>query len=370
MSRGVPAMTVPAAAPTRMGADEAAAVHSAIKRVLDEGPWIGGPAIDEFETKFAEASGIAHVIGTGNGTDALVLALLSLALPTASGVLVAANEGGYAASAARMIGLVPVVMDVDEQTMEPTAELAERAWRPGVSALVVTHLHGNPVDLAELDDWCRGLDIRLIEDCAQAHGAIRDGRQVGTTGDAAAFSFYPTKNLGTAGDAGAVGFADSGVADRAKALRQYGWGERHRVDIPGGRNSRLDPLHAAILTARLPWLPERNERRRRIAERYRAAIEGSEMKLLGDPRSSVVHHAVVATSDRDALARYLAAHGVTTAIHYPYLLGEMPGLEVEGDPTPHAARWRDRILSLPSFPELTEEEIDAVESALASWGSR
>jgi dTDP-4-amino-4,6-dideoxygalactose transaminase len=361
---------VPTAAPSRMGDDEAVAVRAAMRRVLDDGPWVGGPAVEEFESVFAAVCGTAHVVGTGNGTDALALAMLALRLPAGSRVLVAANDGGFSATAARMSGLVPLAMDIDVRTMEPTAELAERAWIPSVSALVVTHLHGDPVGLGELDAWRRRRGVTLIEDCAQAHGAAREGRRVGTTGDAATFSFYPTKNLGTVGDAGAVGFADPAAAERARSLRQYGWGARHRAELPGGRNSRMDPMHAAILTARLPWLEARNARRRSIADRYRLAVEGSDLAVLGDSRYTVAHHAIVVSPRRDALTGHLATRGIGTAVHYPYLLNEMPGLEVEGDPTPNAAEWRDRILSVPCFPEMTDGEVDRVVDALRSWDAR
>lgn len=370
MRNGSTTSAVPAAAPTRMGSDEAAAVRAAMSRVLEDGPWVGGPAVEDFETAFATASGLLHVVGTGNGTDALALAMLSLDLREGSRVLVAANEGGYAATAARMCGLVPLAMDIDELTMQPTVELADRAWAPSVSAIVITHLHGDPVGLSELDAWRRHRGLSLIEDCAQAHGALHEGRHVGSTGDAAAYSFYPTKNLGTVGDAGAAGFADAAAAERARSLRQYGWGARQRPELRGGRNSRLDPMHAAILTARLPWLEARNTRRRSIADRYRVAIDGSSLTMIGDSRYTVAHHAVVISPERSALAEHLAAHGVATAIHYPYLLGEMPGLEVEGGPTPHASAWRDRILSLPCFPEMTDVEVDHVVDALRSWDAR
>jgi len=361
---------VPAAAPSRMGAEEARAVRAAIDRVVASSHWVGGPLVDEFETAFRSAMGVGQVVATGNGTDALALGMLALELPVGSKILVAANEGGYAATAARMCGLVPVSMDVDIDTMQPSAELAERAWSPAASAIVVTHLHGDPVDVAELDRWRRSRGLRLIEDCAQAHGANRDGHPVGSSGDAAAFSFYPTKNLGTMGDAGAVAFADPAAADRAHSLRQYGWRTRYRPELAGGRNSRMDPMHAAVLTARLPWLAERNARRRRIADRYRQAIVGSDLAMVGDARHSVAHHAVVAAPHRSALIAHLERHGVATAIHYPYLLTEMPGLAVEGDATPNASHWRDRILSLPCFPELTEGEVDHVVTALEEWRAR
>ena len=312
-----------------------------------------------FERAFAAYVGTEPglTVGVGNGTDALVLAMAALRLPAGSGVLVAADDGGYAATAARMAGLVPVATDVGPRG--PTVETAADGMRADVTALVVTHLHGDAVPLAELDQWRRDNGLFLIEDCAQAHGLRVDGRHVGLTGDAATFSFYPTKNLGAVGDAGAVLFADPASADRARSLRQYGWGERFRADLPGGRNSRLDPVQAAVLVARLPFLDARNTRRRAIAARYAEHVE-----LHGDRNTSVAHHAVALADDRDRLAAGLATRGVDTAVHYPWLVTEMPGLEMAPAPTPQAARMRDRILSLPCFPELTDAEVDQVCEAL------
>jgi dTDP-3-amino-2,3,6-trideoxy-4-keto-D-glucose/dTDP-3-amino-3,4,6-trideoxy-alpha-D-glucose/dTDP-2,6-dideoxy-D-kanosamine transaminase len=273
---------------------------------------------------------------------------------------VSADEGAYAATAARMAGLVPVVMDLDPGSRTATASTAERARRPHVQALVVTHLHGDAVPLDGLDAWRREHGLALVEDCAQAHGLRVDGRHVGSTGDAATYSFYPTKNLGAVGDGGAVLFEDTEVAERARALRQYGWGARYRVEHARGRNSRLDPIQAAILSARLPHLDRRNERRRAIAARYAAHAD-----LLADPATTVAHHVVVLSDERDALAAALAARGVETAVHYPWLVTEMPGLGVAPASTPSAAARRDRMLSVPCFPEMTDAEVEAVCVALA-----
>jgi dTDP-4-amino-4,6-dideoxygalactose transaminase len=206
-----------------------------------------------------------------------------------------------------------------------------------------------------------------VEECAQAHGRPDAGEEnVGAHADVTTYSFYPTKNLGAAGDAGLVGFADESVAARARSLRQYGWGERFRVDLPHGRNTRLDPLQAAVLAARLPFLDERNARRRAIAAEYADAL-GPSVRLHGDRVAGVAHHAVVVTEHRDDLAAHLAAAGVDTAVHNPYLDDEMPGLAAAGAST-HVAAWlRDRVLSLPCFPELTDDEIARVARSLAEW---
>lgn len=352
-------MTVPVAAPTRMAPEESEAVRRAVAEVIAGDSWILGEVVSGFEASFAAYVGTEPelAVGVGNGTDALVVAMLALELPAGSGVLVAADEGGYAATAARLAGLVPVAIDSGPEG--PTAQTAAAAMVEGVSALVVTHLHGDAVPVAALDRWRRGLGLVLIEDCAQAHGLRVEGRHVGLSADAATYSFYPTKNLGAVGDAGAVLLADRTVADRARALRQYGWGERYRVELPGGRNTRLDPIQAAVLTARLPFLDERNARRRHIAASYAELVE-----LYGDRSTTVAHHAVALDDQRDDIAACLAEHGVDTALHYPWLVTEMPGLAMASAATPEAAARRDRSLTLPCFPELTDDEVHQVCEAL------
>jgi len=349
-------------------------VNAAIARVVADGPWILGPSVEAFESEFAAYLGANHVVGVGNGTDALAIAFTALDLPRGSGVLVAANEGGYAATAARLAGLVPVEVDVDEFTMVPTVEQAEAAASSAasatISALVVTHLHGEASDIRALDEWRRTRGFALIEDCAQAHGARLDGVHVGLSGDAATFSFYPTKNLGAIGDGGAIAFTDSSLAERARALRQYGWGERYRVEVAGGRNSRLDPLQAAVLSARLPFLDGRNTVRREISAAYRKAVVKSDARIHGNAETTVAHHSVIVTPQRDALAALLDSRGIQSAVHYPHTLSEMPGLEIAVGAEPSvAAGLRDRMLSLPSFPEMTDAEIAHVTDTLKEWAN-
>lgn len=354
-------MSVPFAAPSRLAADEAAAVRGAIESVVAGPAWVGGGPVADFERQLAsyvgsEDAADAEVVGVGNGTDALAIAFGALGLAPGDGVLVADDEGGYAATAATQLGLPVRVMDVDADGVpvppdDPT----------GLAAVVVTHLHGDAVPLARLDAWRREHGLLLVEDCAQAHGLRVDGAHVGLAGDAATFSFYPTKNLGAVGDGGAV-LLPADAAGRARRLREYGWGERYRVDMAGGRNSRLDTLQAAVLSARLPFLDARNARRRAIANRYR-----EHLALHGDPATTVAHHAVAVLADRadrDALRGRLAGLGIMTAVHYPWLVSEMPGLTVAGGPCPGAAARRDRILSLPCFPEMTDDEVDAVADAV------
>jgi dTDP-4-amino-4,6-dideoxygalactose transaminase len=363
---------VPLADPLRFFADEAAAIRSAVDQVLAGGSLVLGPRVEAFEEAFAAylAPGgpAPAVVGVGSGTDALVIALLALDLPLGSAVLVPANDGGFSATAARGAGLVPVPVDADPVTQLVDLARLEAATGPLVRAAVVTHLHGQTVDLGPILAWCRQHGLLLVEDAAQAHGATLGDRRTGTLADAAAFSFYPTKNLGALGDGGAVVTADAQVAARARRLRQYGWDERFRTAVPHGRNSRLDALQASVLSARLPFLDDGNLRRRAIVGRYRAALGDSDAVVLGDAPGAVAHHAVVVHPDRDRLAAALARHDVVTAVHYPWLVTEMPGLGLEPVALPGADRGRRCTLSLPCFPTLTHAEIDRVSAALQEWG--
>lgn len=357
---------VPAATPTRLGPREREDVLAAMRRVADEGPWIGGPEVAGFEDEFAGYLGFGHVVGCASGTDALVLALLALGVGPGARVLVSPHDGGYGAVATRLAGAEPVPMDLDPASLAPTVATADvAAGADPVAAIMVTHLHGDPVDVAGLRTWATGRGAVLVEDCAQAHGCRPHGVHVGATADAAAFSFYPTKNLGAVGDAGAVVFTDPEAAARARRLARYGWGDGDRIDLPRGRNSRLDPLQAAVLRARLPYLDRRNDARRAVLARYREAAAA--LRPLGDPAWGVAHHGVVRSAHRDDLAAHLAAAGVGTGVHYRHLVTGMPGLGIPPVPLPVAGALARAVLSLPCTPELTAAEVERVADALAGW---
>lgn len=365
---------MPLAAPSRMDAQERAVVLEAVAHVLDDGQLVLGPWVEEFERRFARAlrpqEHAPAVVGVANGSDALILAITALGLPAGSTVLVPANDGGFAAKAVAAAGFAWVPVDVDDHSMLVTAEKAAEALVPSTGAVVVTHLHGQPANLGELDRWRRSHGLRMIEDCAQAHGAQWDGRHVGLTGDAATFSFYPTKNLGCLGDGGAVVCGEPELAARVRRLREYGWGPRFCIDEPDGRNSRLDAVQAAVLCARLPGLVAHNQRRRTIVRRYREALAGSAAYVLGDAPGAVAHHAVVVDPRRDVLAGFLESCGIRTAVHYPWLVTEMPGLTCgTRPPLPGADTSRRTKLSVPCFPTMTEAEVDYVCGKLRQWAA-
>ncbi|WP_085940061.1 DegT/DnrJ/EryC1/StrS aminotransferase family protein [Azospirillum sp. B4] len=344
------------------------AIAAAMTRVVARGWVLFGPELTAFEAAFAAYCGAGHCLGVGNGTDAMELALRVLGVGPGDEVVTVANAGFYATTAILAVGARPVFADVDAETLTLSPAALADALTPRTRAVVATHLYGR---LADMDGILAAADaIPVIEDCAQAHGARRAGRRAGSFGAIGCFSFYPTKNLGALGDAGAVVTSDPTLADRLRALRQYGWREKYVVAELGGRNSRMDEIQAAVLALRLPSLDAGNARRRAIKERYRAAIPGP-VPGWATPigQDDVAHLAVVRSPDRARLAAALASAGVDTAVHYPVPDHHQPAVRplllgpVNLPVTEQAAA---QILTLPCFPDMTEDEVGHVAAALAA----
>jgi dTDP-4-amino-4,6-dideoxygalactose transaminase len=272
-----------------------------------------------------------------------------------------------------MAGATPLLIDIDpiHYTMDPDALRRVLEDKPPIRAVVVVHLYGQPADMDRIAPLCRAHQVALIEDCAQAHGARLHGQRVGTFGDAATFSFYPTKNLGALGDGGAVAAADPALAERIAALRQYGW-HKHYISDEIGVNSRLDELQAAILRAKLPHLDSQNARRRAIAAAYTAATKDGPLRAprIRDGAESVFHLYVARTAERDTIQARLRDAGIGTGIHYPVPVHLQPAYAGRiatgpgGCPQTEAAA--KEILSLPLYPELTDEQVDTVCAALSA----
>ena len=342
------------------------AVRAACLRVLESGWFINGPELKAFEQELADYVGTRHAIGVGNGTDALRLAMRALGCRPGSTVLTSANSGGYAALAAASLGATCEYADVDPESLLLTPESVIDAMSPTTSLVVVTHLYGNVADVAGIAAACHEKGIPVIEDCAQAIGGRRGGVGVGAMADAAAFSFYPTKNLGAAGDGGAVATWSPTVAEEVRRLRNYGWGHRYEIKIEGGLNSRLDELQAAILRVGLTHIDALNETRRSVVERYQRALEGSSRFIAtGMNCETTAHLAVLVTTDpadQKRCAALLADCGIQTSIHYPILDTQQEGLSAHSLPAslPISENIVGRILTLPCFPEMTEDEISNV----------
>lgn len=337
------------------------------RRVIGSGWYLLGPETDRFESEFARFCGVSGCAAVANGTDALELALRALGVVAGDEVVLAANAGGYATTACVAIGAVPVYADVDPTSLLLDPARAAALVTPATRAVVVTHLYGNVADVGALRAALPA-GLAIVEDGAQAHGASRDGKRVGSQGDAATFSFYPTKNLGALGDAGAVVSDRPDVITRTRALRQYGWESRYHATVPGGRNSRIDELQAAFLSVLLGDVVERNARRGEIRDRYVDAL-GDTLTFVGTPDGCVpaTHLCVVRHADRDRLAKDLAAAGVGTAVHFPIPDHRQPALRdrvLRHDSLEHTLRACDEVLSLPCFPELVDDEIQAVIDAV------
>jgi dTDP-3-amino-3,4,6-trideoxy-alpha-D-glucose transaminase len=345
-------------------------IEAAIQRVLDRGWFILGPEVEAFELEFAAASGAAHAVGANSGTDALMLILRALDIGPGDEVITAPVTAAYTALAIRMTGATPVFADIDPDraTIDPAAVNAAVTSR--TRAIVPVHLYGQPADMTALMAVASRHHLAVVEDCAQAHLATCDGRPVGTIGTAGAFSFYPTKNLGALGDGGAVVTNDARLAERISRLRNGGQTERYR-HVESGVNSRLDEVQAAILRARLPRLPGWTATRRRLAGRYRAALQHAAVTVPPELDPGHVYHLFTVRSPRrDALQAALAARGIGTLVHYPVPLSRQPAFaDLPPAFCPHADRVSSEILSLPLSPALTDAQLDEVACAVRAAAS-
>lgn len=350
------------------------ALQAALAEVVASGWFMFGPQHQRFEAEFASFCGRQHAVAVANGTDALELALRAVGVGAGDRVVTVANAGGYASTAILALGAVPVFVDVDANlTLDPLDLSAALDRDPAIRAVVITHLYGRLADMAGIQAALQGRSIPLIEDCAQAHGARRGATRAGGFGDLGTFSFYPTKNLGALGDGGAVVTDQTDWAERLRQLRQYGWRERYHSEVPGGRNSRLDEIQAAVLRVKLPHLDAWNAERRRIAGRIRAAAGriGCQVSPPTEPEADVAHLCVVRSPQREALRQHLAGAGIQTAIHYPVLDAQQPGfrdrLTAPPRPLPVSEAAQHEILTLPCFPGMTDHELDRVVQALEQF---
>lgn len=348
-------------------------LKAAIGQVIESGWLVLGPEVKRFEQSFAAYLGTAHCISLANGTDAIELALRALGVERADRVATVANAGMYTTTALLAIGAEPFFLDVDLTSRNTTLAEVERALAAGVKAVVVTHLYGMAVpQIRQIADCCARQGVPLLEDCAQAHGARAGGQRVGTFGDAASFSFYPTKNLGALGDGGAVVTGNGAVAEKVTRLRQYGWTTKYQVEVSGARNSRLDELQAAILSVFLPDLDTANARRREIAARYSAKIAHPDVSLPAQAGEEYVAHLyVVQSAQRDALRAHLRDCDIAADVHYPIPDYRQPvfGNRFESVRLENTERLSREILTLPCYPEMTDAQVGQVIDAVNAWQS-
>jgi aminotransferase EvaB len=345
-------------------------IAPAVHRVLDSGWYLFGEEGEAFEREFAAYCGTRACVAVASGTDALEFALRAVGVGAGSRVATVANASFYTSTALLAIGAVPVFVDVD-----PTNHLMDldalRDVLPGrVDAVVVTHLYGLLHDMEGLLRVTEPHGLPVVEDCAQAHGAIRGGRKAGSFGHAAAFSFYPTKNLGAIGDAGALVTNDANIAARVRLLRQYGWNPKYHVTLSGARNSRLDEIQAAVLLAKLPHLDRWNTRRRDIAARYSRGLRNIRIRVPAVRGGEYVAHLyVIVCEDRDNLRAHLGAAGIATDVHYPVPDHQQRVLAARGrwPAMPVTESLSARVLTLPCYPELTDDEADFIIARVNDW---
>jgi dTDP-4-amino-4,6-dideoxygalactose transaminase len=346
-------------------------LDAALARVLDSGWFVLGSEGKAFEEEFATATGIPHAVGVGSGTDAIELALRALGVGPGDEVVTQANTCVPTVSAIERAGATPVLCDVEPDAGTMAPDSLRGALREKTRAVVPVHLYGQCADVDAIVDLCSERGIAVVEDCAQAVGAELRGRQAGSIGTLGCFSFYPTKNLAALGDGGAVVTCDAELAERLRLVRQYGQTDRYRHVIEG-INSRLDEVQAAILRTRLPHLRRWNARRAEIAGAYTEALSETPIRPLAqlEGRRHVFHLFVVEAPDRDALRAHLDEAGIGTLIHYPTPIhGHSPYRRLAAGPVPLSVSERlcERILSLPIYPELRDDEVERVADALRDF---
>jgi dTDP-4-amino-4,6-dideoxygalactose transaminase len=350
----------------------ASKLDSRWRRLRQATAFVGGAEVADFEETFAAYLGAAGAVGVANGTDALTVALRCLDVAPGDEVIVPAFTFIATGGAVVLAGATPVFADVEPATLNLDPRSAAERITDRTVGIIGVHLYGRPFDVEGLDELCERHGLWLLEDAAQAQGAAWKGRKAGTFGRLATWSFYPSKNLGAFGDAGAVTGMDPELVERVRRVANHGRSS-HYFHTEVGTNSRLDAVQAAVLNCRLPLLEEDNERRRQIAHRYTEGLAGlGDLELLEDREGAlaVYHQFTLRTSRRDELKEHLAEAGVGTAVYYPHPLHLQPALErwaAPGVRLPVAEAAAQRVLSLPMFPELTDEEAGRVVAAVRDF---
>jgi len=345
------------------------------EQMVETASFIGGSAVEAFETEFAEYCQTRHAIGVANGTDALTLALKALDIGPGDEVVLPVNSFVATAEAIVHTGATPVFVDVIPNTYNIDPSLIEERLTPRTKAIIAVHLYGQPADMDSVLDIAKRFGLRVVEDSAQAHGARYHGLRAGSMGDVGCFSFYPAKNLGACGDGGAVVTNDAAIAGKLRKLRDHGGIKKYQHDVVG-YNSRLDSLQAAALRLKLERLDEANELRRQHAARYDqliSTIDGIVSPHEPEGIQGVYHLYVIRVEggNRDELQSYLAQSGVQTGIHYPKPIHSTPAFaRFRNSSCPVAESHAEQILSLPMFPGLQQEQVEYVASLLADYAGR
>jgi len=344
------------------------AIDAALSRVAGSGWFILGKELEAFEAQWAAYCGATHAVGLGNGLDALHLGLRALGVGEGDEVIVPANTYIATWLAVSQCGATPVPVEPDPRTYNIDPARIAAAITPRTKVILPVHLYGQPADMDAINAIAKQHGLKVLDDCAQAHGARWAGRRVGGTADASAWSFYPGKNLGAMGDGGGLTTSDAGVADRVRVLRNYGSKVKYHNEIKG-LNSRLDEMQAAVLAAKLPELDALTDARRRIAAQLLDGLAGANVVLPFVPEQAAPawHLFVIRHPERDRLQRALAEQGIGTLIHYPVPPHRQPAYAELGMPEgslPLTEQIHREVLSLPLWPGMSEAQVDAVVQAV------
>ena len=340
-------------------------IDDAIKSVITDTAFIGGKYVKEFERNYAEFYGVKHCIGVANGTDAIYIALKMLGIGAGDEVITVANSWISTSETIGQTGATPVFVDIEPNYYSIDVSQIEDKITDKTRAIIPVHLYGHPADMDPILALCKKYDLKLIEDCAQAHFAEYNGKRVGTIGDLATFSFYPGKNLGAYGDAGCIVTNDDVLAEKCRLYANHGALVKHQHQIEG-INSRLDGLQAAILNAKLPHILQWTEARRAVAAKYVSLLENvSSIEIPEEaPYAKHVYHLfVIRKEEREELQKSMKENGIGTAIHYPTplpLLKAYDHLGYKKEDFPVATGYASKILSIPMFPELSDEHMKHV----------
>jgi dTDP-4-amino-4,6-dideoxygalactose transaminase len=373
-SESAGALMIPCSDPRAQYVSYKKEIDEAIRQVVEKGWYILGEEVKSFEAEFASFIGVAHGVGVGSGTEALHLAMKACGIGQGDEVITVSHTAVATIAAIELAGAVPVFVDIEHDfyTMDP--DLLEAAITERTKAIIPVHLYGQAAEIEKICSIARTHHLRVIEDCAQAHGAVYKGKRVGAWGDISCFSFYPTKNLGALGDGGCIVTNDPELADRARFLREYGWTERY-ISSMRGWNTRLDEIQAAVLRVKLQGLDNDNALRRRIADEYAGRLADFEIFL---PRcrqagKHVYHLYVIRSEKRNELQAFLKSKGIGSLIHYPAPVhlqpayqGRLPG----ADRLPQTERIVHEILSLPMYPEMTSQDAKTVAQTIEAFLKR
>jgi dTDP-4-amino-4,6-dideoxygalactose transaminase len=333
-------------------------IDAAVNRVLESGWYILGNEVRSFEKEFAQYTETSYGIGVGSGTEAIHLALSTFGIGPGDEVITVSHTAVATVAAIELAGATPVLVDIEPDYFTIDPGKIDAAITPKTRAVIPVHLYGQPADMDPIMELARSYSLKVIEDCAQAHGALYKGKRAGSIGDAGCFSFYPTKNLGAIGDAGIIVTRHRDIAERARYLREYGWAERYVSHLPG-MNTRLDEIQAAILRVKLKYLDKDNARRICIANEYSILSEfGVKVPKERMSTAHIYHLFVIRSAKRNELVKFLEERGIAASIHYPVPVHLQPAYRRLNSalPLPETERAACEILSLPIYPELSKDE--------------